>query len=96
MSTPADSQMEELAIRIQDPMPTTSCGSADGATAAAAAATSLARAELEALSLMKLHKRAVDAGIDVLTTLKGAMEADDPKQAIVALLLEEAESISCD
>jgi hypothetical protein len=38
----------------------------------------------------------VDAGIDVLTTLKGAMEADDPKQAIVALLLEEAESISCD
>jgi hypothetical protein len=79
-----------------EPMPTSSCGSADGATAAAAAATSLARAELEALSLMKLHKRAVDAGIDVLTTLKGAMEADDPKQAIVALLLEEAESISCD
>jgi tetratricopeptide (TPR) repeat protein len=67
----------------QPPAPTvaaSSSSSKDGSSAT--------RQELEALSLMKLHRRACDEGVDVLTTLKGAMESDNPKQAIISLLLE--------
>jgi hypothetical protein len=39
------------------------------------------------MSLMKLHKRAVNEGIEVLTTLKQAMDSADPKQAIISELL---------
>lgn len=57
---------------------------AAGTSVSAASAT---RQELETMSLMKLHKRAVNEGIEVLTTLKQAMDSADPKQAIISELL---------
>jgi hypothetical protein len=45
------------------------------------------RAELEAMSLMALHKRAMGAGVDVMSDLKKCMDSAAPKAALVELLL---------
>jgi hypothetical protein len=45
------------------------------------------RAELEALGVMALHKRAVSQGVNVMTDLKDAMASGAPKAALVELLL---------
>jgi hypothetical protein len=45
------------------------------------------RAELEALGVMALHKRAVSQGVNVMTELKDAMASGAPKAALVELLL---------
>ena len=45
------------------------------------------KAELESLSLMVLHKRAVSEGVDVMSDLKDAMTAPTPKTAVIELLL---------
>jgi hypothetical protein len=64
---------------------------ATGASGADRTGASGTRQELEALSLMKLHKRAVDEGIAVMTTLRSAMESPDPKQTVIDLLLAHAQ-----
>jgi hypothetical protein len=46
------------------------------------------KAELEAMSVLALHKRAMGAGLDVTTTLKNAMSSPSPKQELVRLLLQ--------
>jgi hypothetical protein len=45
------------------------------------------RAELESLSLMALHRRAVSEGVDPLSDLKSAMDSATPKAALVELLM---------
>ena len=42
---------------------------------------------LESLSVMTLHKLAVGGGVDVMTTLKTAMESDHTKAALIEILL---------
>jgi len=49
--------------------------------------TAARKAALESLGLMALHRLAVGEGVDVLTTLKMAMESDTPKAAVIELLL---------
>jgi len=66
-------------------------GSRSSAAAAAAVGPtdsgSGSRAELEAMSLMALHKRAMGAGVDVMSDLKKCMDSAAPKAALVELLL---------
>ena len=64
---------------------TESC--ADSAAEDDAMESEEARAALQSLRLMALHRLAVSEGVDVLTTLKAAMESDDPKAAVIELLL---------
>ena len=45
------------------------------------------KAALESFSVMALHKLAVGGGVDVMTTLKTAMESDDTKAALIEILL---------
>jgi tetratricopeptide (TPR) repeat protein len=49
--------------------------------------TAARKAELEAMSVLALHKQAVSVGLDVTTTLKDAMASAAPKQELVRLLL---------
>ena len=42
---------------------------------------------MESFSVMALHKLAVGGGVDVMTTLKTAMESDDTKAALIEILL---------
>ena len=48
-------------------------------------AVRIRRAELESLSLMALHRRAVSEGVDLLSDLKSAMDSATPKAALVEL-----------
>ena len=45
------------------------------------------KAALQSLSVMALHKLAVGGGVDVMTTLKTAMESDHTKAALIEILL---------
>ena len=67
-------------------------GGADPQAAEAAAkakAREALRAELQGLRVMELFKRATSSGVDTART-EDAMDSDDPKAALTALLLEAA------
>ena len=67
-------------------------GGADPQAAEAAAkakAREALRAELQGLRVMELFKRATSSGVDTART-EEAMDSDDPKAALIALLLEAA------
>ena len=57
--------------------------------AAKAKARESLRAELQGLRVMELFKRATSSGVDTART-EDAMDSDDPKAALIALLLEAA------
>ena len=65
-------------------------GGADPQAAGAAAkakAREALRAELQGLRVMELFKRATSSGLDTART-EDAMDSDDPKAVLIALLLE--------
>ena len=67
-------------------------GGADPQAAEAAAkakAREALRAELQGLRVMELFKRATSSGVDTART-EDAMDSDDPKAVLTALLLEAA------
>ena len=57
--------------------------------AAKAKALETLRAELQPLRVMELYKRAVSAGVDAAQA-EDAMDVDDPKAELIALLLDAA------
>ena len=57
--------------------------------AAQAKALETLRAELQPLRVMELYKRAVSAGVDAAQA-EDAMDSDEPKAELIALLLDAA------
>jgi hypothetical protein len=79
----------ELLVLSSKPESSTGTAAANGAAAAAEEAAAF-RSELQGLRLKDLRKRARDGGIGA-QLLEDAADADDPKSAVIELLMDKKE-----